>query len=398
MIAKHNQKGGNDSTNIQAENMTITLGIDEKRAREIYHEMNLQVRKDYSLEALDIANKRITEFENKLMPKMEEVDGALEAFTDPSFQLLLVEAQKTAASTERPADYELLSELLIHRFKKGANRFTRAGISRAVEIVDEIDDDALLGLTVLHAVSNFMPVSGDIHNGLNVLNNLFGKLFYGNLLEREKVVIKDGEEIELKPGDWDQEEYYFLLKEHNHPHFGKSIFLVLQSGIKSAIIDSVYKRKLKALEDKVRETSTESINFNIKIYNFMNVVQKYGQKQLKKIEIFYNQNSNFSTKAKIEEKLNNVFLEYKLEVSKFSHKFKSIFDIFNEIDFEDVSEINYEIETRKGSKQKLKWSKEENLLNLQARADITDKIEKTDKNFESIYTIFEETFKEVVGE
>ncbi len=181
MIAKHNQKGGNDSTNIQAENMTITLGIDEKRAREIYHEMNLQVRKDYSLEALDIANKRITEFENKLMPKMEEVDGALEAFTDPSFQLLLVEAQKTAASTERPADYELLSELLIHRFKKGANRFTRAGISRAVEIVDEIDDDALLGLTVLHAVSNFMPVSGDIHNGLNVLNNLFGKLFYEKL-------------------------------------------------------------------------------------------------------------------------------------------------------------------------------------------------------------------------
>ena len=76
----------------------------------------------------------------------------------------------------------------------------------------------------------------------------------------------------------------------------------------------------------------------------------------------------------------------------------AIDDIFNEIDFEDVSEINYEIETRKGSKQKLKWSKEENLLNLQARADITDKIEKTDKNFESIYTIFEETFKEVVEE
>lgn len=181
MIAKQNQKGGDSSTNIQAENMTITLGIDEKRAREIYHEMNLQVRKEYSLEALDIANKRIAEFEDKLMPKMEEVDGALEAFTDPSFQLLLVEAQKTAASTERPADYELLSELLIHRFKKGENRFTRAGISRAVQIVDEIADDALLGLTVFHAVSTFFPVSGDIHEGLNVLNNLFGKLFYEKL-------------------------------------------------------------------------------------------------------------------------------------------------------------------------------------------------------------------------
>ena len=181
MISKQNQKGGDASTNIQAENMSINIGIDEKRAREIYHEMNLQVRKEYSLEALDIANKRIAEFENKLMPKMEEVDGALEAFTDPSFQLLLVEAQKTAASTERLADYELLSELLIHRFKKGENRFARAGISRAVEIVDEIDDDALLGLTVFHAVSTFIPISGDIHKGLKVLNNLFEKLFYQKL-------------------------------------------------------------------------------------------------------------------------------------------------------------------------------------------------------------------------
>lgn len=175
------QKGGKGSQQLQAENMIVHVGIDEKRAREIYQEMNLQLRKDYSQEALEIANKRVTEFENRLMPKMEEVNGALEAFTDPSFQLLLVEAQKTAAATERPADYDLLSELLIHRFQKGENRITRAGISRAVEIVDEISDDALLGLTVSHALSSFLPVSGDIYQGLSVLNELFGKLIYGKL-------------------------------------------------------------------------------------------------------------------------------------------------------------------------------------------------------------------------
>lgn len=181
MIAKQNQKGGDGSTNVQAEQITMVVGIDEKRAREIYQEMNLQLREDYSKEALEIANLRVSEFENKLMPKMEEVDGALEAFTDPSFQLLLVEAQKTAASTERPADYDLLSELLIHRFEKGENRITRAGINRAVEIVDEVSDDALLGLTVFHAVSNFLPISGEIHKGLAVLNELFGKILYEEL-------------------------------------------------------------------------------------------------------------------------------------------------------------------------------------------------------------------------
>jgi hypothetical protein len=180
-INSQSQKGGDSSTNIQAQQMVVHVGIDEKRAREIYQEMNLQLRDDYTQEAIIIANHRVTEFENRLMPKMTQVEGALEAFADPSFQLLLVEAQKTAASTERPADYDLLSELLIYRFQKGENRITRAGISLAVEIVDKVSDDALLGLTVRHAINTFLPISGDINQGLDVLNDLFGKIFYSEL-------------------------------------------------------------------------------------------------------------------------------------------------------------------------------------------------------------------------
>lgn len=175
------QSGGDHSQQFQADKMIVHVGIDEKRAREIYQEMNVQLKNDYSKEALDIANTRVTEFENRLMSKMDATNGALEAFADPSFQLLLVKAQKAAASTERPADYDLLSELLMHRFQKGENRTTRAGVSRAVEIVDEISDDALLGLTVSHAVTQFSPVSGDINQGLTVLDNLFGKILYGKL-------------------------------------------------------------------------------------------------------------------------------------------------------------------------------------------------------------------------
>ena len=181
MMNRQNQKGGDSSTNIQAEQMIVQVGIDEKRAREIYQEMNLQMKKDYTDEALKVANARVAEFENRLMPKMESVEGALEVFADPSFQILLVEAQKTAASTERAADYDLLSELLIHRFQKGENRVVRAGISRAVEIVDEISDDALLGLTAFHAINTFLPVTGDIFEGLDVLDELFGKILYGKL-------------------------------------------------------------------------------------------------------------------------------------------------------------------------------------------------------------------------
>lgn len=180
-MTKQSQKGGEGSNNFQAQQMLVQVGIDEKRAREIYNEKNLQLKKDYTEEALEIVDKRISEFENRLMPRMENVKGALEAFADPSFQLLLVEAQKTAAATEREADYDLLSELLIHRFQKGENRMARAGINRAVEIVDEISDDALVGLTAFHAVSTFLPVTGDILQGLDVLDRMFGKLLYAAL-------------------------------------------------------------------------------------------------------------------------------------------------------------------------------------------------------------------------
>lgn len=182
MMSKQTQEGGDNSSNYQAKEMTVNIsGIDEKRAREIFEEKHVQLRKDYSEEAMKIAQTRIDEFENRLMPKLKNVEGALEAFADPSFQLLLVKAQKTAAATERPVDYELLSELLVHRFQKRENRVARAGINRAVKIVDEIDDDALLGLTVFHTINSIFPITGEIFHGLDVLNELFEKVLYGSL-------------------------------------------------------------------------------------------------------------------------------------------------------------------------------------------------------------------------
>ena len=105
-----------------------------------------------------IANERVRELENRLIPKMEAVNDGLKAFADPSFQLLLVDAQKTAAATERSVDYDLLSELLVHRIEKGNDRHVRTGIHRAVEIVEDISNEALLGLTIIHSLNSFIPV------------------------------------------------------------------------------------------------------------------------------------------------------------------------------------------------------------------------------------------------
>ncbi|BES65587.1 hypothetical protein SANA_20260 [Gottschalkiaceae bacterium SANA] len=183
---KQVQKAGENSQQIQAQSIIIHNGIEEKRAREIFMEMFAVAKKDLTNEAFSLATQRVTNFENDLIPKMGKVHGAMNAFADPDFQFLLTSAHKTAATTDREADYSLLSELLLRRIQKGDNRKTRVGIRKAVEIVDEISDDALLGLTVAFAVQFYQPITGSITDGLDVLDGLFKKICYDRLPENRE--------------------------------------------------------------------------------------------------------------------------------------------------------------------------------------------------------------------
>lgn len=152
--SKQIQKAGDGSHQVQMVNPTLNVGITEERAREIFSEMNAIARQNYTQDAYELAMKRVGMFEELLMNKVEQVDGMLEAFRDPSFQFLLVEAQKRAAASDRECDFEMLTELLAHRVEKNSDRKAKASISKAVEIVDQIDDDALCGLTLVYAINN----------------------------------------------------------------------------------------------------------------------------------------------------------------------------------------------------------------------------------------------------
>ena len=185
MLEKQKQEAGDYAQQVQINGLTIQNGIDEKRAREIVDEKIHEVVSGYTQEAREVAEGRINQFANDLIPKLVK-DNLLEALRDPSIQVLLMDAQKSAAATERPADYTLLAELLVHRVQGGSDRSVRIGVNHAVKIVDEITDEALIGLTVTHAVSHFIPTTGNLREGLNALNNLFGRLFYS--------VLPDGQE------------------------------------------------------------------------------------------------------------------------------------------------------------------------------------------------------------
>ncbi len=176
MESKQIQKAGDGAQQVQAGTINVYNGITEARAREIFSEMNAIARQSYTQDAYELAWKRVSMFEDLLMQKVEKVNGLLEAFGDPSFQFLLTEAQKRAAASERGADVELLTELLVHRVANKRNIKKRASIQKAVEIIDQIDDDSLCALTLLHAATFFIPILGQISDGIDALSNIYKKL------------------------------------------------------------------------------------------------------------------------------------------------------------------------------------------------------------------------------
>ena len=178
---KQLQKAGDGATQLQANTVNIYNGVSEERVRSIIQEQYCLARQEYTEDAYRIANERVKQFEESMMSRIMQVENALPSFADPAFQFLLRHALQTAACTERPVDYDLLTELLVCHVQKGENRKNRTGINRAVEIVGEIDNDALCALTVAHALSFFVPVSGNCGEGLNAMNIMYGELMYQDL-------------------------------------------------------------------------------------------------------------------------------------------------------------------------------------------------------------------------
>ncbi|GGL74388.1 hypothetical protein GCM10011575_35810 [Microlunatus endophyticus] len=167
---KQSQSAGDNSTQIVVQG-DYYAGITEERAREIARGLIRDALESFTVEARAEAERRIAAFDERLINLLAEQES-LHAFREPSVQLLVAKAQKSAAGTERGDDYELLARLLEDRIERGSSRTVRAGIDRAVEIVDKLDDDALLGLTAFHTFLMLYPVSGSVNVGIGVMEKI----------------------------------------------------------------------------------------------------------------------------------------------------------------------------------------------------------------------------------
>ena len=177
------QKAGDNAQQIQAGTIIINNGISEERVRAIFSEMQERAIQEYTQDAYEKANERIQELEKALAPLVERNEENLSFFADPAFQIALKKAQISAAKTDSKDDYDLLAELLDEHIKFKNSRIDKVAVEKAIEVVSDIDNNALCALTLVCAIMSYKPTSGSIKKGINIIDNLYKKLTYMNLPE-----------------------------------------------------------------------------------------------------------------------------------------------------------------------------------------------------------------------
>ena len=178
MADRQQQKAGSDSTQYQVSgDLHLHQGISEERATEIVRAQLEVALSDFHVEAVEVGRDRIEKFDKGLVEELNR-NALLSAFADPAFVVLIRKAQLTAASTDRTEDYEVLVRLLNERASTPSKRISLA-VDKAVQIVHELDDSAICGLTASWIVISVKPEAGLTKHGLDLLENISESVIAG---------------------------------------------------------------------------------------------------------------------------------------------------------------------------------------------------------------------------
>lgn len=183
LTSKQEQHAGDASNQYQANKIIVNNGLSEEQAVKVFQAMIPMTLSSYEDMAANIAEERINQFKGKLLPRIEKIEGAFENFKDPAFQIQLRRAQMAAAVSDQDSDWDMLSQLMIKHIEVKGDRNKKLGVTKAIEIISEIDNQALLALTILSTFLYLMPNSGDVNRGLDILENLYNNLLYQDLPE-----------------------------------------------------------------------------------------------------------------------------------------------------------------------------------------------------------------------
>lgn len=167
MMNKQVQKGGKESTNIQAENINVTNGITYTEAKSIALEVFHANFIDMSEKSASLAKKRAEEITEEFLTKLyEQNENGVHNAEDPDFQHSLFTVQKEYARTGDSELGSLLVDLLVDRTKHNKRTILQIVLNESLSVAPKLTFEQLSVLSVVFLLRY------TINNNINDFNSL----------------------------------------------------------------------------------------------------------------------------------------------------------------------------------------------------------------------------------
>lgn len=148
-MSRQSQKGGDDSTNIQAEELTIIQGLTYPEVRQVAIDVFKSNFYELAGEAKTIASQRAEQVTEDFLKKLQsENPNGFSKAQDPDFQHALFTVQKEYARTGDKDLGDLLVDLLVDRSKQENRNILQIVLNESLSVAPKLTDDQLAALSV----------------------------------------------------------------------------------------------------------------------------------------------------------------------------------------------------------------------------------------------------------
>lgn len=152
-MTKQVQKGGDQSTNVQAENVTIVQGITLSDAREIALDVFRSNFNSMVGRAADVASLRADEIIEKFLKELQEQNPiGLQQAEDPDFQYALFTVQKEYARSGDKGLGDILVDILVDRTKEVNRSLLQIVLNESLQVASKLTKNQLDALSVIFSL------------------------------------------------------------------------------------------------------------------------------------------------------------------------------------------------------------------------------------------------------
>ena len=167
MTDNQSQKSGNDSTNLQAHDITINnTGITYEDARKIALDVSKGVLFELSENAKTSARNRVDEITDDFLRKLHAgYQKGLEKASDPGFQYALFTVQKEYARTGDKDLGSLLVDLLVDYTRHDQRNIVQIVLNESLNVAPKLTSEQIAILSVIFAI-RYTQKNGPLSNDL----------------------------------------------------------------------------------------------------------------------------------------------------------------------------------------------------------------------------------------